>query len=401
MRSFPWNLKTILRQTAAAALLCFTFQALTYAGSNPQRPIGLGGPYPELPACPDGPIFNKIPVDLKEIKAFRPLGFITLPYHMFGAKHSAFTINLPGEKRTDIPVYFPGDAWVTLITSIEAPIQSGYSLSFYPCSTFKAYFGHLGKISPHLETEFRKSETACQELNHDGKNPMKKCYAEVLIPVKSGELAGFSDGMAGVDFGAVDYGQPPHDFANPSRYDFDYLHYVSPVPYFEPRTRAELEAKTGSYDGTVRRTAEPKGGTFMQDLKGTAQGNWFLPGKNIFNTPDFSPFAALLHDYVDPSQPLFSMGNSVKNLPLGIYSFAVRSEGLVNRDFSAVTPGRIYCYEKFPSGQTAGKLSLAPLSGILLLTMPTAAALRIEYRQAASCAGRAWTLGPAATTFER
>jgi hypothetical protein len=26
------------------------------------------------------------------------------------------------------------------------------------------------------------------------------------------------------------------------------------------------------------RTADPVGGTYMQDLAGTAQGNWFLPG---------------------------------------------------------------------------------------------------------------------------
>ena len=50
-----------------------------------------------LEACRDEPLFDHIPMALEDFRAFRPLGFVSIPIHIFGAKHSNFAINLPDE----------------------------------------------------------------------------------------------------------------------------------------------------------------------------------------------------------------------------------------------------------------------------------------------------------------
>lgn len=350
-------------------------------------------------SCSDGPLFDHIPMALDDFRAFRPLGFITVPHHIFGAKHSSFTINLPGEHVGGKVVTFPSDATVTNITSIKTAQNSGYQIVFYPCPQFKSYFFHLGTISEHLQQAFAKASPKCQSSTFDGATTITGCNASVSVAVSSGELVGSSDGLGGVDWGAVDY-RITANYANPSRYDGDYPHYTSPVLYLTPPLKAKMLAKMGSYDGQVRRTAEPRVGTLAQDLVGTAQGNWFIGDKSYRNTQDFSPFMGLLHDYIDPTQPEFAMGTSVKGLAKGVYSFKVASSGLNNRDFSVVKPdGQVYCYDAWLSGQSNGHLPLNGLNGTILLRMPSDNTLLVEY-QSGSCS-TAHSLTSVAAAFER
>ena len=164
-----------------------------------------------------------------------------------------------------------------------------------------------------------------------------------------------------------------------------------------------MESKTGSVFGDRLRTAEPIGGTYMQDLPGTAQGNWFFPGIYLRDAPDVSPLLALAHDYVDPSQPLFSIGTSIQGVNPGLYTFRIEAEGLVNRDFSAVTAdGMTYCYENFLQERPAGGMPVGQLSAILLLTMPSDTTLRVEAVEGRSCQeSTGWVFTTNATDFER
>lgn len=186
------------------------------------------------------------------------------------------------------------------------------------------------------------------------------------------------------------------------------LQYVSPVPYFTPEAQSELEDALKSWDGRTQRTAEPKYGAYMQDLPGTAQGNWFTGGVSLaipFQQPD--PFLALVHDYIDPGQPLFSTGTSIKGLPPGIYAYTPASEGRTNRDFADIRPdGEVYCFDSFGTlgtmRRTAGGLPASVPRGVILVDMPDAGTLRVEVREAVSCAALGdWQLTQAATTFER
>src|SRR3970040_2857741 len=111
---------------------------------------------------------------------------------------------------------------------------------------------------------------------------------------------------------------------------------------------------------------------YMQDLPPTAQGNWFFPGIYLRDAPDVSPLLSLAHDYVDPSQPLFSIGSSIQGVNAGLYTFRIESQGLVNRDFSEVrADGQTYCYENLSPERPAGGMPVGQLSGILLISMPS------------------------------
>lgn len=353
-------------------------------------------------ACPNGPLFDHLPMAMSDFRAFRPLGFVTLPQHILGAKHSNFSINLPGESRKGLKVEFPSDAVVTSIIGTESNQGTGYQMVFYPCDNFKSYFFHLGTISEKLAKEFTSGKAACQTIGV-GKDAIKKCQVATETTVKSGELAGTSDGFGGVDFGAVDYRLPAAAYANLQRYDGDYPHYTSPVLYFTTELKAQLMTKMRSVDGTVQRTAEPVVGSLLQDVKGTAQGNWFIGSQSFNNSQDFSPFLALLHDYINPSQPLFSMGTSVKGLKMGLYGFTPLASGQVNRDFKDVTPGSTYCFDNFLSGKSVGGLNLSVPDGILIAAMPGETRLTVEKigGSGSTCANTPLTFTSAATTFER
>jgi hypothetical protein len=345
-------------------------------------------------------------MDPKDFLAFRPLGFTSPPIHVLPAKHSNFAITEPGRKDAPAhPVVFPSRAWVTDITTTQSSRTDSNSrtaqLYFRPCREFGAYFFHLSNLSARLEAEMVKADTDCRTFNF-GDGPIEKCSRKVSAEVQEGELAGYSGSGAGVDFGAVDWRIRPLAFASPGKYPPDYPYYVSPVGYFIPEKREQMRAKLGSYDGSVKRTVEPLEGEVMQDLPGAAQGGWFTAGEDYRGGGDQTHFLSLIHDYVDPAEPQIAVGDRVKGLPAGRYSFVPRAEGLVNRDFKNVKPdGSIYCFEGFTGGQSAGKLPLNRASGILLVTLPSASQLRVEYRDAPACGSGPWSLGATAAEFER
>ncbi|OGI62381.1 MAG: hypothetical protein A2W18_10605 [Candidatus Muproteobacteria bacterium RBG_16_60_9] len=208
---------------------------------------------------------------------------------------------------------------------------------------------------------------------------------------------------AGVDFGLVDFRRAPAAFIKPEHYDYYYPYYASPLDYFAPATKSTLAGKTGHFSGTRLRTAEPIGGTYMQDIAGTAQGNWFFPGVYHSNSTDLAPSLSLASDYVDPAQPLMAIGTSIVGMSAGLYSFNVATTGSINRAFRDITAdGTTYCYDHFLTGQTTGGMPLSQSSGILLLSMPSDTTLKVERIAAASCAAAtAWAFSANATTFER
>ncbi|MBM4435022.1 MAG: hypothetical protein FJ028_07975 [Chloroflexi bacterium] len=346
--------------------------------------------------------------------AFRPLGWTSPTIHVFPAKHGNFALALPGQTPPVRPVVSPGRIWVTEINSTQfGPTKTGYGITFYPCAEFKAYFGHLSSLSDRLLAA-AGANRQCSPSYQSGGVTTTPCRAFVSIELASGEAVGMSGDAAGVDFGAIDYRIPPRGFAEPRHYcppladgtqrlsTCELLYYVSPVPYFRADARAQLESKLGSYDGTAVRTAEPKHGEYMQDRPGTSQGNWFLPGKDLsvaFLQPD--EFIALVHEYVDPLQPLFSVGTTLRGVNPGVYTFTPRPSGLVNRDFAEVRPGAVYCYEAFRVGQTAGRINTGDPGGIVIAQMPTATTLRLEKQGARTCGAGLWTFTSNATTYNR
>lgn len=348
------------------------------------------------------PVFTVLPMDPADFRSFRPLGFPQPPIHIFGAKHSSFVINLPGATpTTGRPVRFPSDAIVTDITSTESSEGSGFQIVFAPCRELKSYLFHLGTIAPALKAAFSAATPVCQDFDFGSGGRVRKCDGKLAFAVKAGDAVGGNDKFAGIDWGLVDY-RVTLPYANPRRYDGDYPHMASPVDYSAPDVRAVLESKLGSFDGSVRRSVPPIAGAVMQDIAGTAQGNWFAPGGASFmNTTNFEPFLGLLHDHVDPGTPIVSMGTSVRGMSLGLYTYAPRASGTVNRDLKDVRPdGNTYCFDLLPGGRLRSGLNTSTAAGALLLALPTATTLRAELKLGRTCAN-APALGPDAFTFER
>jgi len=361
----------------------------------------------EIPACPADigtPLFDTIPVELNDFIAFRPLGFMSPPIHIFPAKHSAFSMTLPGNEPVAKPVRAPGQSWVAEIWEISVGTgAANYQVFIYPCREVRLYFGHIASLSEKLMAGLSGDQPACSSTVETAATFTRCRHEDLLIPLESGEPFGMGPDTAGVDFGLIDFRRAPAGFIVPEHYDYFYPYYASPLDYFTPEARRVLESKTGSVFGDPLRTTEPIGGTYMHDIPGTAQGNWFFPGVYLRDAPDVSPLLALAHDYVDPSQPLFSIGTSIQGVNAGLYTFRIENQGLVNRDFSEVrADGQTYCYENFSQERPAGGMPVGQLRGILLVSMPSDTTLKIEAVEGGSCAESAsWVFSANATTFER
>lgn len=222
-------------------------------------------------------------------------------------------------------------------------------------------------------------------------------HEQLLVEFAAGEEIGMGTDAAGVDFGLNDLRAPPAGFVRPDHYPSDYMQYVTPLEYFTPSVRSAFALKTGSVFGNRLRTSEPIAGSYMQDVAGTAQGNWFKPGFYFTTSGDITTALALVHDYVDPGQPIMSVGSSVRGVTMGLYSFTPRTGGRINRPFRDVTPdGSIYCYDSFLAGTSAGGVGLGNPRGIVLIQLPTATTLTVEKQGTAAdaCTDSARTPSP-------
>lgn len=390
------NRRTRSRLAAFALGLSFCSSGLLAQSGNPP-----------LPSCPDGPLFQVIPMAAGDYLAFRPLGFISIPIHFFPAKHSSFILALPGEPTPEKDVRFPGDAWVVDILSTRfSSGNTGFQVQFQPCDKVRSYFYHLREIAPQLQSAFDSAEKRCFDQSFADGSTVTKCQARLFHKIAAGELAGRTgDGSSGIDFGMVDFRLEPVGFAEPAHYPFDYPYYASPIDYYEPEMRSILESKLASWDGKTPRTAEPKPGTHRIDLPGTAQGGWFFPGSDMRTNPDdMTPHLALVRDYIDPATPVIVMGNKVAGVRMGLYSFQPSTAGEINRPFHEVAVGGIHCYESMRGGRTAGQLPLATFPGILLLSLTDEESLVVEAQGRAedTCESRRpWQFTESATTFKK
>lgn len=386
--------------TEAMSLIDVSDKAFNLSIATTIAPSGEGAP---CPADIKTPLFDTSPIAIEDFIAFRPLGFMSAPIHMFPAKHSAFSMTPIGQTPVPKPVRSPGNVVVTEM--YEASFSTGarnYQVFMRPCGDVRVYFGHLVTISDKLLAEFNKEAPKCNTF-YEGNTSMTTCRRENLsIALTSGEQFGTGPDTAGVDFGVLDFRRAPARFINLEHYDTYYPFYTSPLDYYTADVRAAIENKTGNVFGTKMRTVQPIAGSYMQDIAGTAQGNWFLPGKNHKNSTDMSIFVGLAHDYVNPDEPVMSLGSSVKGAKQGLYSYVPTTQGVVNRDFKDIqADGKVYCIENFKGGQTTGGLPLSNPASILLLWMPDYSSIKLELVNVSSCAASNLKLSSNATLFVR
>lgn len=361
-----------------------------------------------IPTCGnEQELFVLAPLDPKYIKDITPLGNLAPSAHTFPTIHMYWNLKNSDEQEErsiaiSSPFYAPSDMYITRMSRVKDIGDNGglpdYGINFYPCKEVYAYFDHLATVSEEIEAAFEAaSEDFCEEYTlyyESGPRDWSYCRKEVELFIEEGEYIGTVGGgkdQKALDVGIYDYRITAHTLANADRWEFyadGNLPYVTcPLDYFPDDIRE-------AYESLIPKTAEPLCGEVVQDLPGTAQGNWFPEGTSShFGTEN--EFLALVHDNYNPDQPVFSIGTSVGTIEYGEYIFTTKDSALINRDFSDLTPTKVYCYESLePSG------SGNSFDGTILVQMPDEETLLIEGQNKKSC-DSSWKFSGKETRFER
>lgn len=269
-----------------------------------------------------------------------------------------------------------------------------YSVVFSPCAEVRAEFGHVRSLAATLASQIGPFDRYCQAYSpNPGLNVTQCSSKNVKIAVKSGDVIGTA---AGLDLNLYDSRVPAIAFANAARWQanpdkIDRFHTVPLSDYYAEPVRSRVQSLVGSYDGKIKRTALPSGGTIATDIAGTLQGAWFNPTQPTF--PE-SPHFAIGPDNVDPTKLQLSMGTSQPGFLVNLYYLGVPTTGgFVNRHPAQVTPGTdIWCYE------------FQNQYGIALLQLSDATTLKFEGRngQSRNCTTeQPWAFTTSAVTFKR
>ncbi|TET53996.1 MAG: hypothetical protein E3J64_02650 [Anaerolineales bacterium] len=370
---------------------------------------------PDCPADVSEPLFDVSPLDLDDFTGIIPLGGLNPPSHTFPTDHIYFFIRRedpsnPVGPAASVPVYAPGHVWITALGSSEHlsadPPYTDYKIHFAPCRQFQAYYIHVQLLSPELLDQAGPFDESRCSTYETGEQVYRNCEAWGLsIEVEAGTFIGTTGGRAGqnaIDMGAHDARVSPLGYANPSRFytnetSFAPFHVVCPIDYFEPELREVLRDRLGDGLGAFRRTVEPLCGQVEQDEPGTAQGSWHVGGTTESYPED--PHLALVHDAVDPSVAVFSVGTSIPGLAPRVYRLVAETTGTVNLDFHLVMPSEeVVCYDSF---RTMGMAPEDTLPMIILVRLADEAILLIENQDSAGCGSGPWTLSSAAVEFQR
>lgn len=379
----------------------------------PEAERGAAGPdaLRHLRPCEAEPPFTVAPLAEADFIGIVPLGNLNPPPHTFPTDHIYFYVRRtdpanPASPPATVSVYAPGDAWVTEIDSSEnlsaVPPYTDYRVRFSPCREVEIYYGHVQSLPEQLARKFAAAEGECDTYTTGGQT-YRSCRKRMHVRVRAGEAVGTAGAgrQNALDVGAFDARIAPLAYANPARFHanstgFDSFHVVCPVDYFAEPVRSTLRARFGY--GARHRTAEPLCGEVEQDEPGTAQGIWFVAGTTETYPED--PHLALVHDNIDPTQPAFSVGQSLSRAGLpaesrlnpGVYIFAPEAAGQRNREFrDLAVDGQVYCYDTLQYH----------LGGIVLVQVTSAATLRIERQAAAGCGAGPWAFTSAYTDFVR
>lgn len=324
-----------------------------------------------------------------------PLGLLATPQHVLPTSHVYYNLvrDTPASGGYGPPaiadVRAPGNIRIIGMNSSETfGGPEGYSIDydvlFAPCQGRMFQLIHVSTVNSQLKELFEAAESnLCSEYPF-GDSQSRFCTKAVNLDVQVGTILGTTGGMksSALDLEAHDLTGPSLAYANPARYrEYDKrLKVACPFDFFTAEIRESQLSRMGDY-GQQPRTAEPRCGEVMQDLPGTAQGNWYA--SDAGTQTDWSKELALVHDNVDPSLATISIGGTVSEH--GVWNFPPNSSGVINRDFSGVTAdGLTYCYQGALTDQ--GSQTPIPFPGRLLISLTTDTEMLVE-RQDGDCAG--------------
>lgn len=374
----------------------FTLVALLTAcgggGAGGSNNLGVANPNTTNVAglfeCPPGnAIFSIPPVALANVVGWEPLGHLSPPSHTFPTDHQYLYVANPSlngslpQTRPSYPLIAPANIRVVMIASSTNSTSgtTDYSIYFQTCADVAGQFGHVGTLAGPLAALVSTISQHCNIYEPAPGFPVMQCQSGNLsIDISAGTQIGTvgDGGSLALDWWLQDRRVLPLHFANAPRFSvrpdsFDIAHTVGASDYFIPSMASQIAAKMGRFDGAMKRTFLPLGGSIAVDVDATARGYWFKNGQPY---PPESSHAALVPDYVTPdSVQVFSLGISQANVGSRLQTFAPISSGSVNRAFETVTAdGNTYCYE-FNSNLFFGNAA-----NIILVQLVNSTTLRIE-----------------------
>ena len=257
-----------------------------------------------LSSCGDKKeFFTTLPLALDSFTAIDPLGLLSPTAHVFPAPHLYFRM------KQKTPLYAPSDLTIIGIDLIQATNRPEFAddaaILFGLCAELKAYFDHVVGLSPKLQKAFDEAATdRCDEYTltyKSGPVNWKKCNKKVGLQVFEGELIGYAgggDAQAALDFGAYDSRIKPNNYASPKRSFRTELPYnICALDYFSEQLARKLKDRLGGVPDTGLTNdivKAPTCGKVIQDISGTAKGDWFNPNIDTARSAHEPPHLALV-----------------------------------------------------------------------------------------------------------
>lgn len=351
--------------------------------------------------------FTKSPIQINKLTSIGPLGSLDPEGgHVFPVDHVYFFTtgqggSLDASKSGEVNVFSPGNVMVTKIAYIEywegdTLVDKDYSIYFKPCREAEAAFYHVKTLSSTLMSQLEGKLDLVREAA-TGQHAQSRFEVKTDINLRAGELIGKAGGTfrsQALDYRMVDERIDSLTYANPDRWSESQQHIVCPLDYYAEPLKGQLMELIG--DGTKPRSESLVCGRIDQDIKGTVQGVWFA--ESTKETYPEDRHLSLVHDDIDPSKSVFSVGTSMgkSGLKAGLYFFDEKKTGVINRDFSEVDRAReIFCYQGL-KGKWGDKIAK-----VVMVELVDDNTLRMETRSGLSCVGIDWAFSDRMTVFER
>ena len=318
-----------------------------------------------LPECDMD--FTNYPVDIEDLTSITPLGNLGPPGHTFPTDHPHLHL---GERDSNelYNVYAPADVYLTLISWGDGMTEDprDYVIYFSLCKDVIAYYNHIKTVSPQIQDIIDKY--SCEDFSQ-GKEGCTKVIN--LEKINAGSIMG-SVGLkqGNFDFGLIDL-REKLDFVKPDRYPQRTQHIQCVFEYYPTEMRDVLYNLINRDDGTC--------GGIMQDVEGTLQGNWFHESSPKENVVLWDVFLAFVEHFEYANVQVVSIAGKFTNPSL--FHFKPRDDGNINRDFSQVVPGEVYCYQSEDVGYVNQRGA-----GKIILKMADEETLHIEHERG-SCKG--------------
>lgn len=350
--------------------------------------VGCGGD--DRPSCPtdDRPYTQDL---LPGVTGFiEPLGLLSPPSHTLPTDHAYLDVG-----DTAAQIVAPGDVTVLrvqqtrYVVSASRQGRTDVTIELSPCAERRLKLAHVQALDPAFVAAVGDPSTSDDcSMRSTSDETIEECSLQPEVQIAAGSPIGTAGGVGAtsrfLDLGAID-DRISLAFANPARAPW-LTHVACPFDGW-------VDALRASYEARLPATASPRCGRVDFDVPGTAAGMWvradYQPSDGFLEG-----FAlALARGHVDASVQRISLGEVGTLGGAGAWDVgAPAASGTVGRDFEAVVPGAVYCYEGLvASGQPA----------VALVELPDPASLRLEVVPAASCAAAPTTLSSAAVAFVR